>query len=341
MYDIVVVGGGPVGLYTAKLCKDMGYKILVMEEHGSIGKPLQCSGLISRNIEVFFPNIREWGVIEREVDAAVVHSPNSSFSLKKKGAAYVIDRSKFDKKIGEMLNSEILLNCRAGSIAVKKDYVEVNSGKGKFRCEMLVGCDGPNSVVAKGLCVRPKKMLKGLIAIVERTPRCESVDLYFDKNSLKDGFFWRIPRGKSTEYGVLGKNVDFRDVEKFFGIKKYKKFAGLIPIGPVRKSFFNRILLIGDAAGQVKPWSGGGVIYGLTCANIASHVIKKAFENDDFSEKVLKEYETLWKTRIGKQIGFGMFLGQILRISNNRQLDLAFRTFRKLNFGWMDMDFIF
>jgi len=341
MFDVTVVGGGPIGLFTAKLCEDLGYDVVVLEEHGKIGKPLQCSGLISSNIEGFFPDIGKWGVIENDVDSATLHSPKSKLVLKKGGAAYVIDRSKFDKRLSEMIRSEILLNCRAGSIAVKKDRVEVSTNRGVFESEMVLGCDGFNSVVAKGLCVKPKEMIKGLIGITKEKNNSGNVDMYFDKGIVKDGFLWKIPRGKTTEYGILGRRVKFGDMERFFGLKGYERFAGLIPLGTVRKSYFDRVLLIGDAAGQVKPWSGGGVIYGLTSARIASSVIDGAFKVNDFSESVLKEYESLWKNRIGKQIGFGMFLRKVLKTSSNRHLEMFFKACRPLKFGWMDMDFIF
>jgi digeranylgeranylglycerophospholipid reductase len=341
MFDVVVVGGGPIGLYTTKLCEDLGYRVVVLEEHKKIGDPLQCSGLISRNIERFFPDIKEWNVVDNEVDSAIIHSPKNEFILKKKNAAYVINRSKFDEKLESMVKSKILFGCKARSVVVRKDCVEVNTDKGKVEGRLVTGCDGPNSVVAKGLCVKPREMIKGLMGIVNEKGNSKNVDLYFDKSSLKDGFFWKIPRGGKIEYGVLGKNVKFGDLEKFFGIKRYDRFAGLIPVGPVKKSYFDRILLIGDAAGQVKPWSGGGVIYGLTSARIASSVIERAFGKNDFSERVLKEYETLWRARIGKQIGFGLFLRRILKAVNNAQLEMLFKTGKMMDFGWMNMDFIF
>ncbi len=342
MFDLIIVGGGPIGLYTAKLCEDMGYRVLVIEEHEEIGRPLHCSGLISKNIERFFPDIKEWDAVENEVNSAVIHSPKSEFVLRKRGtAAYVIDRERFDRRLGEMIRSKVLLGCRAGSVIVERRKVKVNTSKGEFEGEMVVGCDGANSIVAKGLCVRPREVIKGIIGIVREKAYSRRVDLYFDKERLRDGFFWRIPRGERLEYGMFGKGVKFEDLEKFFGLKEYEKHAGLIPIGPVRKSYFDRVLLVGDAAGQVKPWSGGGVIYGLTCAEIASRVIEKAFRFNDFSEGLLKEYEIRWKARIGKQIGLGLFLRRLLRISNNLQLDILFRAGRFIDFGWMDMDFIF
>jgi flavin-dependent dehydrogenase len=335
MFDVIIVGAGPVGLYTAHLCEKMGYRTAILEDDKEIGKPLKCSGLISTNVRKFFPVIESWGVIENEIDAAVLHSRRSRLVLRKTKAAYVINRTLFDKRISEMVETEIRLGCRAEKMAVKDGFVEIATGNGILKGGMAVLCDGPNSMMAE-----KRNTVKGLIAIVDKTDRSNSVDLYFEKKILRDGFFWKIPRGRTTEYGVWGKNVKFADIEKYFGINKYEKFAGIIPIGPAKKSYAERVLMIGSSAGQVKPWSGGGVIYGLTCAEIAAKIIEKAFRFNDFSEASLKEYETKWGEKIGRQIKMGLLFRKFLEHSTDFQLDLALRTGRMFNYGRVDMDFI-
>ena len=88
------------------------------------------------------------------------------------------------------------------------------------------------------------------------------------------------------------------------GIRSNEIYGGLIPIGGVKPSFKGRIALIGDAAAQVKPFTGGGLIYGFTCAKIASETIipKKP--------ETLKTYDLFWRKRLAKQI----FLGQLIRL---------------------------
>lgn len=335
MHDVIVVGGGPVGLYATGLCRKMGYDVLVIEEDSEIGKPLRCSGLISRNIEKFFPDIKNWGVIENTVDSAVLHSRKSELVLKKPRAAYVINRSLLDKKIAEFAGCRIMLNCKATGLKVKSDRVEISTTMGALNGRMALFCDGPNSLLA-----RNRNAVKGLIAITENENHASNVDLYFNKKLLRDGFFWRIPRCRTTEYGVWGSNVKFSDIERFFGIKKYEKFAGMIPIGPAKKTYGERVLLMGSSAGQVKPWSGGGVIYGLTCAEIAARTIEKAFRFNDFSASLLCEYEREWKKKLSRQIKLGIVFRKFLEHSNDFQLDAALRAGKFLNYSWMDMDFI-
>lgn len=338
MLDIVVVGAGPVGLYAAHLCEKMGYKVAVLEEDREIGKPLKCSGLVSRNIRKFFPEIGTWDVIENEIDAAVLHSRKSELALRKAKAAYVINRTLFDKKIAQSVNAPVKLGCAVKKTKVINGAAELYTNKGIFRGEMVLGCDGPNSIV--GGFSGGKELVRGLIALAKSKNHGHQVDLYFSKNKLNDGFFWKIPRGETTEYGAWGRHVKFADIEQFFGIKNYERFAGLIPVSPAKKSYAERLLLVGGSAGQNKPWSGGGVVYGLACAEIVANIIERAFRFNDFSETVLREYETAWKKKIGRQIKLGIAFRKFLEASNDFQLELAFRAGGLFNYKWMDMDFI-
>jgi flavin-dependent dehydrogenase len=196
------------------------------------------------------------------------------------------------------------------------------------------------SLVAKGIESRPREILNGLIAIVKEEDQGDFVELWFDKRAT-DGFLRRIPRGGSVEYGGIGKGLKFSLLEKFFGLKKYEKRGGRIPIGAGR-SYAERVLLIGDSAGQVKPWSGGGVVYGLTCSGIAAGVLDRAFQKGDFSRDFLKGYERAWRARIGGGIRAGMVFRRVYKRMGNRGIDAVFRTGKPLNFlmNKLDMDFL-
>ena len=174
-------------------------------------------------------------------------------------------------------------------------------------------------------------------------PSSGFVDIWYNKD-WTDGFLWKIPRGQTEEYGMLGSSPKFDDLEKFFNIKGKVKWiekrAGSIPIGPT-KTYFDRVLLIGDAAGMCKPWSGGGVIYSLTAAEIAAWTIKQAKDANDFSEKFLKKYEKGWKKSFGRQIKAGKVGMSVFKKMNNNQLNFAFSSMKRTRFlmNRLDMDF--
>jgi len=338
MYDVIVVGAGPSGLYCARLL-GKSFKVLVLEEHKEIGSPVQCSGLVSKNLENFVKIDR--GFVENEIMGAILHSKKSEVKLEKPGgSAYVIDRGKFDRFLAKGLKSKVLLNAGVREIKIRKGFVSVKTDGKEFRSRMLLGCDGSNSIVRNHFCVRPQEILKGLIAIKKERDDSDFVELWFDKALLPDGFFWRIPRGKSIEYGMLSGNARFRDLEGFFNLrlKGCEKRAGLIPTG-FQKTYFPRTLLVGDAAGQVKPWSGGGVVYGLTCAKIAKDVVKKALLSNSFSEEFLRQYETGWREEIGKNISLGLMFREFYKDLDSEGLERFFERLKNKNLNKIDMDF--
>ncbi len=339
MFDCIIAGAGPVGLYTAGMLEKK-LKVLVLEEHGRIGRPNHCSGLISRNLEGFVRIRKRW--VENEIRGAILHSPfGREIRVEKPGtAAFVINREEFDKDLEKGVKSQVELNARLLDFSAERDRVKIKTSKGVRECKMLIGCDGVNSLVAGKLGSRPREILNGLIALVKEENHGDFVELWFDKR-LTDGFLWKIPRGNMTEYGGLGSSLKFQTLEKFFKLKGYEKRAGLVPIGP-GKSYSERVLLIGDAAGQTKVWSGGGVIYGLTCARVAAGVLEKAFEKGDFTEKFLSGYERGWKKEIGKGIAAGLMFRKIYKRLGNRRIEVIFRTGKHLDFlmNKLDMDFI-
>ncbi len=336
MLDLVVCGAGPAGLELAGRCSGF-MDMLVIEEHKTIGKPNHCSGLISRNIDAISKPSPD--CIEHKVAGAVFHSPSGrTMVLKKQGfAAYVIDRQKFDEMLAERLGCPVLMGSKLKRIAFGNNSVLLKTGARELEAGVVVGADGSNSFVASTLGVKPKGKIPGIISIVKQGDYSEFVELWLEKN-ITDGFLWKIPRGESTEYGMWGGGSRFDVLEKFFKIKtKYQKRAGSIPIGPP-KTYFNRALLVGDAAAQVKPWSGGGVIYGMMCSQIAADVLINA---KDFSENSLRKYEVRWRKAIGKQIAAGIFMRRLFERSSNSHIDKLMRTAKYLKLlNRLDMDFL-
>ena len=342
MFDVIIAGAGPSGLYAARCCEKAGLSVLVLEEHARIGNPCHCSGLISKNLDMFIRPDKIW--IEHEVKGAIIHSPNRKKLKVKKPhpVAYVVNRTKFDQFLASKVKSEIKLKSGIESFNVTDNGVVVKSGSKTFKSKVLLGCDGSDSFVRKSMNVKPKETLNGIIAIIDEKNTSEFVELWFDKN-VCDGFLWKIPRGKTTEYGMLGTVVKFSQLESFFKLKtQYKKYAGLIPLGPP-KTYFNRVMLVGDAAAHVKPWSCGGVIYSLITAQIAAEVVKQAKEANNFSEKFLKKYEQEWKRKIGSRIKAGMIARRVFKKMNNAQINLAISSAKGLGFlmNKLDMDFLF
>jgi digeranylgeranylglycerophospholipid reductase len=337
MHEVVIVGAGPVGLYTARMLEKK-LDVLVLDKKQEIGLPVQCSGLYSSNLKNFIPIKKDF--LEHKVTGAILHSPSVELKLEKPStAAFVVNRERLDKHLASQVKSTVVLGESAKGIGIKKDRAIVTTSKRTLETEVLIGCDGPASVVRNHFKEQPHEMISGLVATVSERNEGQYVELWFHAEKVPGGFFWKIPRGKTTEYGVFAKNAHFSQLEEFFNLEKgYQKNAGAIPFGPP-KTYFERCLLIGDAAAQVKPWSGGGVMYGLTCARIAADVVFKAFEAKDFSETFLKQYETRWKSVLGRNMTLGMVFRDFLAHATNKDLDRFFSRLKEADMNQLDMDF--
>jgi digeranylgeranylglycerophospholipid reductase len=338
MHDVIIVGAGPAGTMCASLLEESDLDVLVIEKKSIIGVPVQCSGLVSKNLDRFVSVPGD--CIEHEVRGAIVHGPGGEdIELRKPGtAAYVINRELFDKFMAGRIKSRILLKTEARGIVIGKDKVKVSTSRGYFVSRALIGCDGPGSVVRRHFGVEPPEIVQGIIAITSEKDDSDHVELWLDRDEC-DGFLWRIPRKERVEYGMLGTGVKFRQLERFFRLGDgYKKSAGLIPMGGCR-SYFDRTLLVGDAAAQTKPWSGGGIIYGFTCANHAANTLQRALKDKDLSQESLKSYEDIWRNEIGKPISIGMMARELYKEIDERGLSELFRKLASRDLNSLDMDF--
>ncbi len=337
MHDLIIVGGSVAGLSLARKLPELD--VLVLED-GQIGRPVQCSGLYSTNIEKFVPRAGLEEMTEHTVSGAVLHSPGGRMvELKKdRTAAYVVDREKLDIFLRKQCACDIREGERAETVSFFPDRATVRTSKVTYDSKMVAGCDGPRSIVGKSLGSLPKETINGIIAIVKEKNISPSVELWFDKTLLADGFFWKVPRGQSTEYGAFSSDATYKKLESFFRLGDYERRAGIIPFGPP-KTAFNRAILLGDAAAQVKPWSGGGVVYAMTAAEAAGKVIREAVQKNDFSEKFLQSYEKSWQKSFGKKIALGMRGRQLFKKMSNPQIDRLFAVAQKLPLNHLDMDF--
>jgi geranylgeranyl reductase family protein len=338
VFDVAIAGAGPAGLELARRCC-RSLDVVLIEEHRRPGKPNHCSGLVSRNVDMFFRPPK--GCVEHRVRGAVLHPPSgASLVLKKKGfAAYVIDRARFDAALAEHAGCAKLMGSKLSGISFHRNGVELAVGKRRVMSRCIVGADGASSFVGKTLGATPKEKIPGVIAVTGEKNSSDFVELWFDKR-LTDCFLWKIPRGETTEYGMWGSGSRYDVLEKFFSIRtKYEKRSGVIPLGPP-KTYFNRAILLGDAAGQVKPWSGGGVVWGMMCAGIAADVLKKAADSG-FSEDALREYERRWRKAIGRQLAAGMAMRKLYGRMSNSQVGCLMKTARYARLlNRLDMDFL-
>ncbi len=334
MYDVLVVGGGPVGSKVAERAAKAGFDVKVLEEDRCIGVPVQCAGLVSPRV-VEMTKTRS---VIGEFRKAVIHPPNSKeLALESpQSRAFVLDRASFDREMAiKAINAgaDVELGCRVNSW---KDGVIGYTQDGIHRTaesRITVGADGPSSILRRisGL-PGPNELIPGIQAIVGRGS--DGIHIYVG-NKLAPGFFaWSVPHPAGTIYGLGADDGQaygyLRNFLKSQGVadKILGLQAGTIPLGVMDRTVEDGLMLVGDAACQVKPLSGGGLYTGLVAADHCADVLIEALETEDTSKGSLEKYDRRWQKDLKREISRGMWMRKIYRGFSDKDLDKLFDSLR-------------
>jgi len=310
---VIVSGAGPSGSYLSYLLSKNGYNVLQLEEHKEIGKPVECTGLVSERV---FTYINSRSKVN-EVHGANVFFPNGrDIHISKGEKTIVMYRDEFDRDAAAMAigaGTDTRINARVLDATVNESYGEVKyreNGEIKYaRANIIAGADGANSRIRLALNYeRPKKIISTYqVDSSFHLEDQDDVNVFIGSQNSKGFFGWAVPAGEITRIGVGVDHVTaikyFRNINGKFNRSQILGInAGPIPINYLNKTYGNRSLLLGDAAGIVKPLSGGGIYTGIISAKNAYTAINQSFDAGDFSEKELKNYQKLWKHEIGREL---------------------------------------
>jgi len=348
--DVIVVGAGPTGSFSAFEAAKLGVRVVICEEHNKVGVPSHCTGHISlagiRRFDLHLPK----NVFENEIKSAIFYSPSGyDFSVRfASPVTCVINRKLFDQYLFHMAlkaGAEFLKSTYVDSLLMEKGSVKGVVVKRKKRTERLVSkvvidAEGVTSNLLKraGLPSLNRRMVvNGVQAEVDKINNIDNgtVEVFLSSRFAPGFFAWIAPRRDGTAKVGLGtEKGNPHDCLRHFirhnsiARQRLKRshVTNLVyhPIslgGPIPKTFHDGLLIVGDAASHVKSTTGGGVIMGLTCAKIAGKAAAYAVKYKDSSANFLSEYERRWK----KKIGFDMMVMKRLRIMlsglSDKQLD--------------------
>jgi geranylgeranyl reductase family protein len=313
--DFVVVGCGPAGSRFARSAAERGHDVLAFER-GRVGEPLACSGHVSRDLWEFLdPGARD-ALLQNEVYGARFHlgGPGSDAHrfYKREAVSNVIDRVGLDRRLVELAReagADVREHHTVTGVEEHAEGVEVTvsgpDGTETHAARMVVGADGPNSRVRRSLGLpEPGEILHGVLGFAETPDEEDYVDVHL---TVPRFFAWRIPRGEAgVEYGLAAPPGDVTDrferLQDAYGVELDERCSGAIPVGPPDRVTGQRSLLVGDAAAQTKPFTGGGILYGMTAADHAAR------EVDPTDPATLGAYERAWRGDLEREIRLGKWV---------------------------------
>jgi len=344
-YDVAVVGAGPVGSTFARHIAEKGFEVAILEKKREIGVPLQCAGLLGKKIKKV--NILPDEFIINPVNGAFLHSPEDTVLSvsKEKPEAYVVDRIGYDKFLAQLAidsGAELFLNHRVETVDSVNGVITLkNNENTKISADVVVGADGHSSIVSEAFNphVESFQAAQYLIDVGEKRFQKDYVHLYVDSR-VSPGFLWAIPLSESTARVGLFSDVNYHQStvilnellakrSELKGATILKKYYGVIPKYNSQKQLVkDKVILLGDAASQVKPTTGGGLIMGFSCAEIASQSVTNALENEN--TEMLMNYYKDYQNQFKNELKVQLMVHRIFKSLTDADLEYMFMKLKQV-----------
>lgn len=341
IYDVIIIGAGPAGSYVAYELASSGHKVAVFEQKSAPGLDVCCTGIIST--ECFQSLGLGTETILTKISSAGFFSPSGRcLRLEtEKNQAYVVNRFLLDKTIASKAESQ------GAQYFFSAAVTDIIPGKTNMQIEAL--CSGTREgfstraiVLANGYSPNfPHKLrlgkIRSFLVGAQSEVEAKNVDgfeVYFSQRIAPGGFAWLVPTSTHKAYaGLLATSQTKVHLQKFikslFDQGRIKSLEGeitqkLIPLGTLPRSYGDRLLVVGDAAGHVKPTTGGGIYFGHIGAKLAAKVLDEALRRDDLTAAQLSRYQKLWKEKLGRELSRGRWARWAYAKLTDRQIEGIF-----------------
>lgn len=345
MYDVVIVGAGPTGSYVAGKCAESGLKTIVMEEHPEIGFPVHCAGIVSDKLFEEF-DIPEDLIQKKLTHFKIIDPEGMILECPGNIKANVIYRKKFDDFLADKAiraGSEYLMANKVTDVLQNEKGILINFlSNGK-----KMHIPGRICILATGsmsnlpfLCGidRPHSFLSS-VQVDAEIENLDGVELYLGNKYAPGSFAYAVSiNGNKSKLGIIVKN-EIQNSFKNFIMSPFlhsrarnidnNRVYRRIPLGFPCNSVNKRIIAVGDAAGQLKTTTGGGIYYGLVCARILSNFIVASRQGKDFDILKLNEYDQIWKKHIIKELRIGMLFRKFLENISDRDISMILKVLRR------------
>lgn len=342
-YDVIIAGGSVSGLLAGREIAAKGLSVAILEEDAEIGTPEHCGGLVSINGIQNLGIIPSSNAIENKIKYARIFSYSKIFELNaQEQKVIVLDRRVFDKQIAfqtQRLGGDIRVRCSMRSISQKNDsgndddhhhyYYDVRTSEGNLKCNYFVDARGVTSILQRNReGILQSAQYEVYASWIER----DTIEVKFDSERYPGFFAWIIPTGRGkAKVGVAGKSINAANALKSYMDSKGQSYSVIrkvyAPIwvrGPLETFVFGRTLIIGDAAGQTKPTTAGGI---YTCGMggiFAGRAIAEAIQQNN--DKLLYDYPKNWFSIFKEEFDKMIIARHLLERLDNRAIDELFST---------------
>jgi digeranylgeranylglycerophospholipid reductase len=338
-YDVLIVGGGPAGLFAAWRLARAGLSAVICEEHERIGMPVHCTGVLSAGAFDEFAVPRD--AVLNPLTTVTFVSPKQ---LKVRYTpptpqAVVIDRGRFDTQLAAQARGagvEIRLGARVTGLDFTRRDVRAATLAGDVRARLAVLASGASYALQRRIGLGLPRAYLHTAQRELRATRLGDVEIHFGSAIAPRGFAWAVPierpSGPHVRVGVMATahtagwyDAMVRRLSSWGvdddGARPRLKF---LPLRSLERTYDDRLLVIGDAAGIVKPTTGGGIYYSLLSASVASEVAELALARDELKASSLRAYQTRWRRRLAGEFHAQWMLRRVAERMSDRQIDALF-----------------
>jgi len=330
--DLVVVGAGPAGSMTAKAAAEAGLDVVMLEKRQEIGDPVRCAeGVSKAALKKLVEPDPVW--ISAEVKGARIRAPDGTemvMSEDRAGAevGYVLERKVFDRALAQKAaeaGAKVMVKTRALGLLHEKGVPSGISaafvGESlKIEAPLIIGADGVESKVGRWAGIDTALKPKDIETCAQFLLQDDEIDdeyceFYLGNDIAPGGYVWSFPKGHSLAnvgIGVLGSKADsgmpirlLREFVKknFPEGKVLEMMVGGVPVsGPIETTVADGVILVGDAARQSDPITGGGIINAMRAGVMAGEIAADLVPKGELDKKSLQVYEKRWRETIGKSI---------------------------------------
>ena len=338
--DVLIVGGGPGGLFMAARLAARGVRTLVCEEHARVGDPVHCTGVLSADSFATFDL----------PDSATLNQLNAVRFLSPGGIpvdyatptplATVIDRPAFDRALADRAiaaGAEIRVGARVAALEADAAGVRASVGSATVQARLAVLACGATYKFQRrfGFGLPTTYLQTAQRELPARRPG--NVELHFGQDVAPGGFAWAVPvmrpGGACVRIGVMAsRNIRqcyermLRRIGDRWGVTTTDAAprVKILPLGAVGRTYGDRMLVIGDAAGLVKPTTGGGIHYSIVSAALAADVAVEALAADRLDAETLSAYERAWRMELAEEFEAQHELRQVATSLSDKAIDSFF-----------------